>query len=249
MYLRVLLLLLSLLALSQAFVPPTFRPSSAAATVPTSPTTPANIASVRQHSTALQLLLDVPDSFFTVTFIGSGLLLSVSKSFGRLRMEERAWEQRLEEGRRKRLEEDPTLTELELRRQEAALEWSAYGKPRMEEEAYRRRMEEEQELRRGGRNRVRVMEREDDEDEEDYMARQNCMTDEEIDRFEIEFGIDYDPYYDDPYTLEELPEGRRHVDKLYGDVIYEDGEIFYKDAETGLYYRQGARPRSMKFFS
>lgn len=175
--------------------------------------------------------------------------MGFTKNFGRMRMEERAWEQRLEEARQRRLEEDPTLTELDLRRREAELEWSAYGKPRMEAEEIRRQMEErEQELRGSSRNRrVRVMEREAEEDDDD--ARQNRMTDQEIDQFEMEFGIDYDPYYDDPYTEEELPEGNFQVDKKYGDRIYDDGEIFYRDAKSGLYYRQGARPRSTNFFS
>lgn len=202
--------------------------------------------------TALNLLLDVPDSFFTVTMIGAGLVLSFTKSFGRMRMEERAWEQRLEEGRQRRLEEDPTLTELDLRRREAEMEWSAYGKPRMEEEAIRREMEErEQELLSSrppsSRKRVKVMEREGDDDDED--SRENRMSDREIDQFETEFGIDYDPYYDDPYTEDEMPEGKYQVDKKYGDRIYQDGEIFYKDAESGMYYRQGARPRSVNYFS
>jgi len=174
---------------------------------------------------------------------GSGLILSFAKSFGRLRMEERAWEQRLEEGRRRRLERDPTLTELDLRRKEAALEWSAYGKPRMEaEQAY----VEEQNNRKRGNSRVRVMEREDDDEEED--RRENRMTDQEIDQFEREFGIDYDPYYDDPYEEDELPTGKYKVDKRHGDRFYEDGEVFYKDADTGLFYRQGAKPRSISFF-
>ena len=223
-----LLICWCLLPLAAAFVPPQV---------------PTKTAS----STSLNLLLDVPDGFFTVTMVGSGLILSFAKSFGRLRMEERAWEQRLEEGRRRRLEQDPTLTELDLRRKEAALEWSAYGKPRMEEEeAYQKRVQEmEEEGRMGGGKRVRVMEREEEEEEDD---RENRMTDQEINQFETEFGIDYDPYYDDPYEEDELPEGKFQSDKRHGDRFYEDGEVFYKDAATNLYYRQGAKPRSVSFF-
>ena len=203
-------------------------------------------------STTLQngMLLDVPDNFFFVTMVGAGLVLGFTKNFGRMRMEERAWEQRLEEARQRRLDEDPTLSELDLRRREAELEWSAYGKPRLEQEeveTIRRQMEEREQELRGSRRRVRVMAR--DEEEEEGDSRTNRMTDKEIDQFEMEFGIDYDPYYDDPYTLEELPEGNYRVDKKYGDIIYDDGEIFYKDSKSGLYYRQGARPRSMNFFS
>jgi len=203
-------------------------------------------------------LLPVPRHFFAVTLFGYGIILQFSKAFGRNRMEERAWEQRLEEGRRKRLAEDPTLTELDLRRAEAELEWSAYGKPRLEEKMRnekqrQREQEREREESRdssnsssGKHNRVRVMDREEEEDEEDDLP--NRMTDKEIDRFEMEFGIDYDPYYDDPYTEDELPEGKYIADKRYGDRVYDNGEIFYKDVQTNLYYRQGAKPRSTNFF-
>lgn len=184
------------------------------------------------------MLLDVPEGFFTISFFGSGILLQVSKNFGRLRMEESAWEQRLDEGRQKRLREDPTLTEIDLRRKEAALEWSAYGKPRMDEE---REMQ-------ASRSRVKVMDRvEEKEDDDEY--RQNRMSDQEIDMFETEYGIDYDPYYDDPYTEDELPDDVPfNVDRRYGDRIYKDGEIFYKDKAADLFYRQGSKPRNISFW-
>lgn len=59
-----------------------------------------------------------------------------------------------------------------------------------------------------------------------------------------------DPYYDDPYTEDELPDGDYDVDKFYGDRIYsKTGEIFYKDSDTGLFYRQGAKPRNLSFWN
>ncbi len=174
-----------------------------------------------------------------------GILLSVSKNFARLRLEESAWEQRLEEAREKRLREDPTLTELELRQKEASMEWSAYGKPRKQEAELEKQMKE-QEL---GRSRVKVMERDDRYDDEDS-DRAYFMTDDEIDQFEMEYGIEYDPYYDDPYAEDELPDDVKfRVDKKYGDRIYENGEIFYKDQSSGLFYRQGAKPRNLSFWS
>ena len=185
----------------------------------------------RKQDTSLNDLIEgLPDNFFALTFPLLGIMLSVSKNFGRLRMEERAWEQRVEEARAKRLREDPTLTEIELRRKEAAMEWSAYGKPRMDEErAEQERME---------RRRVKVMEREYDddmEDEEDDDPRKYRMTDAEVTLFEAEYGIDYDPYYDDPYSEDELPDDVPfNVDRRYGDRIYENGEIFYKDKDSGL---------------
>ena len=75
------------------------------------------------------------------------------------------------------------------------------------------------------------------------------MTDDEIKLFELEYGIDYDPYYDDPYTENELPDDINYqTDKKYGDRIYENGEIFYKDKVSGMYYRQGAKPRNLSFW-
>ena len=203
---------------------------------------------IPRKDTSLNVLIDVPEYFFTFTFPMLGIILSVSKSFGRLRMEERAWELRVEEARMKRLKEDPTLTEIELRRKEAAMEWSAYGKPRMDEERAEREMRGKE-----GRGRVKVMEREEYYDEqddyEDEDEREYRMTDKEIALFEMEYGVEYDPYYDDPYKEEELPDDVSfNVDKKYGDRIYENGEIFYKDKETGLFYRQGAKPRNLSFW-
>lgn len=166
--------------------------------------------------------------------------------FSRARLEERAWEQRLMDGRAERLRQDPSLTELDLRRREAALEWSAYGKPRMEEERLDRALQARQPAR-GKKRRVQVAERED-ETEDAVNARNYRMTEEEIEAFEMEYAIAYDPYYDDPYTEEDLPDEPHTVDKRYGDRIYNTGEIFYKDAESGLYYRQGAKPRNLRFY-
>jgi hypothetical protein len=199
-----------------------------------------HVMTPRKQDTSLNVLLEVPDNFFALTFPILGIMLSVSKNFGRLRMEERAWEQRVEEARLKRLREDPTLTEIELRRKEAALEWSAYGKPRMDEE----RAERER-----SKRRVRVMDRVEEYDEEDDDDRQFRMSDDEVSTFEMEYGVDYDPYYDDPYDEDELPDDSPfNVDRKYGDRIYENGEIFYKDKESGLFYRQGAKPRNLSFF-
>ena len=233
LYLSIILLALNGLFIS-AFVPslPTHRIAQKVAPHVVEP-------SQRTSSSSLNLLLDVPDGFFTVTFPTLGILLSISKNFARVRMEERAWEQRLEEARRERLRQDPTLTEIDLRRKEAAMEWSAYGKPREEEE----RMAKEY----SSRRRVQVLDRDEDEDEE-VDVREYRMTEDEIDAFELEYGVEYDPYYDDPYAEEELPEGAFSLDRMYGDRIYEDGEVFYKDNKTGLFYRQGCKPRNLSFW-
>lgn len=73
------------------------------------------------------------------------------------------------------------------------------------------------------------------------------MSDDDIRAFEATYGIDYDPYYDDPYTEDELPNDVNfRVDRLYGDRIYENGEVFYKDGD--VYYRQGAKPRNVSLW-
>jgi hypothetical protein len=224
-------------------VPPTTIPNRSCR--PISLQSNRRVPAFGREATQLHLLVEVPDGFFTFTFPVLGIMLSISKSFGRRRMEERAWEQRLDEARDKRLLEDPTLTEIELRRNEAALEWSAYGKPEESSSLERER--------KYGGKRVRVMERDEDDASEEERGRRTPdayrMTDEEIDLFEAEYGIGYDPYYDDPYTEDELPDDTPFsIDRRYGDRIYESGEIFYKDKESGLFYRQGAKPRSLSFW-
>lgn len=225
---------------SDGFVPlsPKLSPRTSS-TIPDQQQVVNNCPLPRKQDTSLHDLIEgLPDNFFAFTFPLLGIMLSVSKNFGRLRMEERAWEQRVEEARSKRLREDPTLTEIELRRKEAAMEWSAYGKPRMDEErAEQERME---------RRRVKVMERDYDDDdmEDDDDPRKYRMTDAEVTLFEAEYGIDYDPYYDDPYSEDELPDDVPfNVDRKYGDRIYENGEIFYKDKDSGLVRNLSESPR------
>jgi len=213
----------------------------------TSTTTTTTSAVSRLEKTRLNVLLDVPDNFFAFTFPVLGIILSISKSFSRLRMEERAWEQRLEEARERRLREDPTLTEIDLRRKEAAFEWSAYGKPSNNDDDNDNNDQTERGREQQGRGRrVKVMDRDEKSTESQNQYR---MSDEEISLFEMEYGIEYDPYYDDPYTVDELPDDIPFVvDRKYGDRIYENGEIFYKDKDTGLFYRQGAKPRNLSFW-
>jgi hypothetical protein len=65
-----------------------------------------NSPTATTSSTSLNSLLEVPPYFFTFTFPMLGILLTVSKEFARRRLEESAWEQRLEEAREKRLLDD-----------------------------------------------------------------------------------------------------------------------------------------------
>jgi len=223
-----------------------------------SPTTITRISQPSSSSsTSLNLLLDVPDGFFTITFPMLGILLSISKTFARIRMEENAWEQRLAEGRRAKLAQDPTLTDLDLRRMEAATEWSAYG-PKVSQLQQEQQDEdwERTSSRRGARRkRTKVIDREDYDDypDDNDLKSEYRMSDEEIRLFEIQYGVDYDPYYDDPYSLDDLDDAMEDMkystDKIYGDRIYDNGEVFYKDQQSGLYYRQGAKPRNLKLWN
>jgi len=86
----------------------------------------------------------------------------------------------------------------------------------------------------------------DDDGDDDGGGRPASMTDDEILEFENANGVEYDPYYDEPYAESELPRGKYKVDKSYGDRRYENGEIFYR--EGAVYYRQGGRPRQKKFW-
>ena len=141
-----------------------------------------------------------------------------------------------------KLEQDPSLSEIDLKRKEAAAEWSAYGNSNDSNP-------QEQPESSFSTRRRRVMTKNLDEQEEEQVRREYTMSQEEIETFEQEFGVEYDPYYDDPYTEDELPDDVPYkVDKLYGDRIYKDGEVFYKDSKSGLYYRQGSQPRIQKFW-
>jgi len=185
--------------------------------------------------------MDVDDNFFTATFFSIGLFYSLGKAYNRYLLEEVAFEQRKLEAREKRMEDDPTLSELDLRREESEGWTSIYGKRNRRGGGSASGKEGEREEKWRG-SRVAVLDREEDDDDV------NGMSDEEIADFESKYGVEYDPYYDEPYEESELPEGKFKEDKSYGDRRYANGEVFYKDESTGLFYRQGSRPRQKKFW-
>jgi len=209
----------------------------------------------RNRHTALYdgILLPVPDNFFTVAGASLGLALTLSRSINRIALENRAWESRLEDARLAKLEEDeektgssvydrPTYTELDLRRKDADNARSAYGPDAMTERSQRQQ----------GRRTI-LKDRDNDgmdENKSRGKSKTTSMSDEEILKFESEYGIKYDPYYDEPYIKEDLPDGIPYVeDKVYGDRRYENGEVFYRDEENaGLYWRQGGKPRLKRFW-
>mmetsp|Transcript_27835 Transcript_27835/g.50333 ORF Transcript_27835/g.50333 Transcript_27835/m.50333 type:complete len:261 (-) Transcript_27835:244-1026(-) len=198
-----------------------------------------------QHSSPTTLyngvIIDVDDNFFTTVFFSIGLFYSLGKAYNRFLLEELAFEQRKLEARERRLEQDPTLNELDLRREESAAWPSVYARTLWGEgETF----EDEGEGGQRRRSRVSVLDREEgDVDDEEY-----GMSDEEIGDFESSSGVEYDPYYDEPYEESELPVGKYKEDKSYGDRRYVNGEVFYKDENTGMFFRQGSRPRQKKFW-
>eukprot|EP00585_Thalassiosira_rotula_P012493 CAMPEP_0196132414 /NCGR_PEP_ID=MMETSP0910-20130528/2051_1 /TAXON_ID=49265 /ORGANISM="Thalassiosira rotula, Strain GSO102" /LENGTH=145 /DNA_ID=CAMNT_0041392021 /DNA_START=120 /DNA_END=553 /DNA_ORIENTATION=- len=74
------------------------------------------------------IIIDVDDNFFTIAFFSIGLFYSLGKAYNRYLLEEVAFEQRKMESRERKLEEDPSLSELDLRRVESAAWLSVYGR-------------------------------------------------------------------------------------------------------------------------
>ena len=232
-------LLSSIALVSHAFVVPSARPISPLVShQPTSPYkyTTYNNSNNNNKNTPTQLrygkFVDVPDGFFTFLFPMLSIALAISKQIARTRLEERAWELRLEDSRRARIEADPSLTMKELRRQDAAKEYSVYGRTThvMEQATTTTTTNTSTQRRRQGPSQT--------------------TSQQDIEQFQEDFGMEYDPYYDDPYTEEELPEGEPYkVDKVYGDRVYDNGEIFYFDKESNMFFRQGSKPRIKNFWS
>jgi hypothetical protein len=254
--------------------PSSSLPSPSFTTTPSLPFTPSDILSphrcTHRSTTSLNwgVIVNVPENFFTITGISLGFAYTILRSWNRVTVENVAWEKRLEDARLAKLdrqEEEISMgssggnsagsstmdfyTELDLRKMDAAVSKSSYGP----EAAAAAEYESRERMRGSRRKRVQTMERDEDnvdEDEDDRSDRVYSMTDEEIDEFEEKYGIEYDPYYDEPYTMDELPEDMSFVeDKVYGDRRYENGEIFYRDERNrNLYWRQGGRPRLKQFW-
>ena len=203
------------------------------------------------------VIVPVPDDFFTVAGISLGFGYTITRSWNRVVVENVAWEKRLEDERMRKLNDDEdaitgvasTYTELDLRKMDAEASQSSYGP----EAAERRRQSR--------RRRVITLDDfeddldDDDDDDFEYKQRRESdrtysMTDEQVNDFEEKYGVAYDPYYDEPYTEDELPDDARFTeDKTYGDRRYQNGEIFYRDENNkNLYWRQGGRPRLKQFW-
>lgn len=236
--------------------------SATKATTNISPANRFKHSSVRHTSTTLYfgVLVPVPDDFFTISGVTLGVAYTLTRSINRVLVENIAWERRLEDTRLIELElQDEALrdgtfgveddveifTELDLRKRDAALSKSAYG-PGSSGDRF-------QKERRRNRGRTKVMDREDEDfngDDPTPQETSSKMTEDEIRAFEKEWSVKYDPYYDEPYTRDELPEDSPYVDdKFYGDRRYKNGEIFYRDENNpDLYWRSGGRPRLKQFW-
>jgi len=202
------------------------------------------------------VIVPIADDFMTITGLALGLTYSLTRSVNRVVLENVAWENRLEDARQKKLdnldEGDISLyTELDLRRQDADKSNRFYGTKVMEEEGRgggrvegKGRSRRVQTKEYGGYDANEVSDRDEGDD------RKYTMTDLQILDFEDEYGVEYDPYYDEPYMEDELPDEMTfYKDKTYGDRRYENGEVFYQDEDNkDLYWRQGGRPRLRQFW-
>lgn len=169
------------------------------------------------------------DHFFAVNGFITGLFLTTATAASRIVSANDAWEERLTEYQENDDGDDDEkdiMTELDRRAEIANMSPSKYGPQSIRERIKRRQQR-------------RFM----DEDNEDDDA---TIFEEEAKAFKENFGIQFDPFYDQPYTEEELPaDVDFSKDPFFGDRVYENGEIFFKDGN--LFYRKGSRPR-MKFF-
>lgn len=248
----------------EAFAPTSIIPVTTKTKEPNNRHSTNNKLDPKSSSTRLHfgVIVPVPDDFFTIGGISLGFAYTITRSWNRVVVENVAWEKRLEDERMRKLDEEDdnleemgkgisTYTELDLRKMDAEASQSSYGPEAMERRRQRNRR----------RRRVLTLDDDeyDDDDDEDGQydkrdrrsgERSYSMTDEQINDFEEKYGVAYDPYYDEPYTVDELPDDVSFIeDKVYGDRRYQNGEIFYRDEnDKNLYWRQGGRPRLKQFW-
>lgn len=187
-----------------------------------------------QHSkTALHDF--IADHYFMLNGIAAGVILSIGTSVNRNVQADQAWEERIKDSQVQRASATNNaegLTELDLRAEIAENSPSMYGPEAIE--------------RRKRRRNANANARDNDDDEYDD-EEEDELSPEEILEFEKMYGVKYDPYFDQAYFEDELPNNMEFsVDSYFGDRVYENGEVFFKDGDK--YYRKGSKPR-MKFFS
>jgi len=221
------------------------------------------------------------DHQFAISWPTLYLMNGLMTRYRRDQTENEAWEERLKDTRNQVLELDPTMTALELKRQEVENSWSVYGNQKYEAKQQQLLQKQQQQQQRQQRQqsrskKVSVMNNNDEEEEGDdhtiqyqrpdrstssssskgkytYGEREYHLSDDEIDELQDVYGVQYDPYYDDPYTLEELPDApndfwgkpKYHHTNFHGTRFYfETGETFYCNKKNMLWYRSGSRPHS-----
>jgi hypothetical protein len=95
-----------------------------------------------------------------------------------------------------------------------------------------------------------------DEEEDGRSDRDYIMTDDQSNEVEGMYGVEYDPYYDEPYTVAEFPDDMSFVEDKqvyqYGDRRYTTRRERFSIApkcNNDLYWRQGGgRPRLRQFW-
>lgn len=174
-------------------------------------------------------------NFFTKAGLSLGLAHSLSRSISRLLIENIAWKKRCEISSNRTHEIPKKMRKMRF----------MYTQRRKTEEYG---MMEKYKSTAIENNKNRRIECECITSNHPYNYTQ--LNSHQIREFEEKYSIPYDPYYDEPYLFDRLPKVYNYtVDKLYGDIHYNNGEVFYRDVNSskslkeGLYWRQGGRPR------
>lgn len=221
------------------------KESCAFTIVPSSPSTTINIIQSKQHNRHYQRTYKISrgntlnvipaessfadtfvrDHYFLINGIVAGIVLTLGTGVNRNVQANQAWEERVKEAQASRIakggKEESMVNELDLRAELASMSPSMYGP-----EAKARRK------RRGNSG----------ESESEIERDEYEMSDEDIEEFQKQYGVQYDPYYDEVYYEDELPQDVEFsTDPYFGDRIYDNGETFFKDGDK--FYRKGAKPR------
>lgn len=159
--------------------------------------------------------------------IALGLAWAIIPSWVRIASAERAWEERLAKARQKREEESgEKMSNIEFYQKSVSTYPTMYGPDGT--------------LERKRRAALKKKRKDENLDMEEYKEEEDTtVVAEERLAFEKEFGLEYDPDYDEPLLEEELPTDLKFVKlSAYGDRMYEDGRVFFKDGD--VYFRRGA---------
>jgi hypothetical protein len=138
-----------------------------------------------------------------------------------------------------------SYTELDLRKMDAQGSKRSYGPDSMDVQEREKGVVDDA-FRHSSMTTILMKRRSDERSDRNY-----SMADDQINEFEGRtYGVKCDPYYEEPYMVDELPDDMSFVeDKVYGDRRYEKGQIFYRnESNDDLYWRQGCRPLLKQFW-